>query len=164
MKFASVLGLSLLSARAAAFVPAKTAFTPGQRAPATAWENQGHYSSLFSRDTRLFQTVVEQQEDYYIALATQYEGYTRPEIVYIMMYNPGTQDEGVHSTEYPKGSGTEVVLAFESLEECNYFSSMLREDPNFPLEPIPTPAPLEQMEMSCQQMGVPMKIVPAYEE
>ena len=113
----------------------------------------------------LFNSMIEELEDRYLELATKSEGVmAKPEIVYIMMYNPGTPEEGVHTTEYPKGSGQDVMLAFESLEECVAFSNLIRDDKSVPLEPIPTPTPLQQMEMAVQSMGgLTIKIVPTEE-
>ena len=113
----------------------------------------------------LFNSMIEELEDRYLELATKSEGVmAKPEIVYIMMYNPGTPEEGVHTTEYPKGSGADVMLAFESLEECVAFSNLIRDDKSVPLEPIPTPTPLQQMEMAVQSMGgLTIKIVPTEE-
>jgi hypothetical protein len=77
------------------------------------------------------------------------------------MYNPGTDQEGVHTTEYPKdGSGAEVILGFEDLQNCIHFATALKENPNFPLEPIPTPAPLPQMKASVESMGMDIMVVP----
>ena len=114
----------------------------------------------------LFNSMIEELEDRYLELATKSEGVmAKPEIVYIMMYNPGTPEEGVHTTEYPKGSGQDVMLAFESLEECVAFSNLIRDDKSVPLEPIPTPTPLKQMEMAVQSMGgLTIKIVPTETE
>ena len=109
-------------------------------------------------------SLIQQQEDKYVEAAVAGEGAReKPEVVYIIMYNPGTQQEGVHTTEYPKESGNEVLLAFEALEECVSFTNLLKDDKNFPLEPVPTPSPLSQMEQACQQMGLAIKVVPAEE-
>jgi len=45
-------------------------------------------------------------------------GRPKPEDVYIILFNPGTEQEGVHTVEYPKGSGNNVILAFESKENA----------------------------------------------
>ena len=112
----------------------------------------------------LYSSMIEELEDRYLELANQNERVMEyiPEIVYIMMYNPGTPEEGLHTTEYPKGSGQDVVLAFESLEECVAFSNIIKSDKSLKLpEPIPTPAPYEQMKLACQRMGLSIKVVPA---
>jgi hypothetical protein len=113
--------------------------------------------------TRIFQmqNAVQQEEDRYLELAMQSEGVmARPDVVYVIMYNPGTEQEGIHTMEFPRGEETDLLLAFESIENCVNFSNMLRQDPNWQQEPIPTPTPLDQVEMACQQMGLPLKVVP----
>jgi len=52
---------------------------------------------------------------------------TKPEDVYIIVYNPDTDDQGVHTLEVPKGSGNNFILAFESEMECVEFCAALRE-------------------------------------
>jgi Protein of unknown function (DUF3110) len=109
---------------------------------------------------RLFLQSLQEQEDKYLELASQNAG-AQPEIVYILMYNPGTESEGVHTTEYPKnGSGNEVILGFEELSDCVQFATALKTNPDFPLEPIPTPAPLQQMQASVGAMGLSVMVVP----
>jgi hypothetical protein len=50
-----------------------------------------------------------------------------PDDVHIILFNPDTPNEGVHTIEYPKGSGKNIILAFESKKECVKFSNLLRE-------------------------------------
>jgi len=45
----------------------------------------------------------------------------KPEAVFIISFQ-----QGIHSIEYPKGSGNNVVLAFESKEACGKFAENLR--------------------------------------
>lgn len=45
----------------------------------------------------------------------------KPESVFIISF-----EQGIHSIEYPKGSGNNVVLAFESGEACDKFAEDLR--------------------------------------
>ena len=49
------------------------------------------------------------------------------ENVYIIVYNPDSEDQGVHTLEVPKGSGINFILAFESELECLGFGASLRE-------------------------------------
>jgi hypothetical protein len=103
---------------------------------------------------------LQEEEDRYLEMALNNP--SRPEIVYLLVYNPGTDQEGVHTTDYPKdGSGSEVVLAFEELDDCISFANVLKANPSFPLEPIPTPAPLQQMEPAMAGMGLSVMVVPA---
>jgi len=98
----------------------------------------------------------------YLDAAVQNDANPKPEIVYIIMYNPGQAEEGVHTTEYPKGSDEQVVLSFETVEDCIDFATKLKEDPSLYLpDPIPTPSPFEPLQMSCQQMNMQVKVVPS---
>ena len=104
---------------------------------------------------------IQEQEDFLLEQASQNVASTKPDVIFILMYNPGTEQEGVHSTEYPKESGSEVMLGFESIEDCISFANMLKADPTFPLEPVPTPTPLPQMESAVAEMGLSIMVVPS---
>lgn len=54
----------------------------------------------------------------------------KPTMAHIVLFNPGTDREGVHTIEFPKGSGNNLILAFESRTECEQFSALLK-DQNF---------------------------------
>ena len=83
----------------------------------------------------------------------------RPEVVYIIVFNPGTeQEQGVHTIEFPKGSGYNVLLAFESDDECIEFAKMLKNMHFF--HPVPQMANLSELEVFCQGLGLPVKVVP----
>lgn len=52
---------------------------------------------------------------------------TRPPYqVHVILFNPHSDDEGMHTIEYPKGSGNNVILAFEDQNDCNLFSEHLK--------------------------------------
>jgi len=51
----------------------------------------------------------------------------KPDEVHIILFNPDTEQEGVHTIEFPKGSGNNVILAFENAEACDMFSKMLKD-------------------------------------
>ena len=78
----------------------------------------------------------------------------------VIMYNPGTEQEGVHTMEYPRGSESDVLLAFEFIGDCVNFANVVKSAPDWTQEPVPTPTPLAQMEQACGQMGLPIKVVP----
>ena len=50
----------------------------------------------------------------------------RPEDVHIILFCPDTDYEGVHTIEFPPGSGNNVLLAFECEKECKNFAEILR--------------------------------------
>jgi hypothetical protein len=53
--------------------------------------------------------------------------YTPPETVHCIFFQPGTAEQGMHTVEHPAGSGSNVVLAFESKQACDKFASRLRD-------------------------------------
>lgn len=50
----------------------------------------------------------------------------RPEFVHAVFFNPHTDREGMHTIEYPQGSGNNVILAFEDANDCAAFSQDLQ--------------------------------------
>ena len=118
--------------------------------------------------TPLFATPVQvQEQDFWQRSADSNQVTERPEIVYILLYNPGTAEEGVHTTRFEEDN-TEILWAFVELDDCMQFATLLKETeppPEFNMalypEPIPTPAPLSQMETASRDMGLLLRIVPA---
>lgn len=51
----------------------------------------------------------------------------KPEMAYVVVFQPGTFNQGAHTIEYPQGSGNNVVLAFESFQACRKFADSLAE-------------------------------------
>ena len=51
----------------------------------------------------------------------------KPDEVHIILFNPNTEREGVHTIEFPKDSGNNIILAFECRVECEQFSMKLRD-------------------------------------
>jgi hypothetical protein len=82
----------------------------------------------------------------------------KPTKAHIILFNPGTDREGVHTIEFPKGSGNNLILAFESRTECEKFSALLK-DQNF-FDPSPQEMDLESLEEYCDQIGVKVQVIP----
>lgn len=82
----------------------------------------------------------------------------RPTQVYVILFQPETVEEGVHTIEYPKGSGSNVILAFSSLDECAKFAAALKEQEFF--DPTPQEFLLDALEVSCEALGVFVQVVP----
>jgi hypothetical protein len=106
-------------------------------------------------------------EDFYLGRAMGEEE-VKPEVVYIIMYNAGTDQEGVHTINFPRGAETDLLLAFESLEDCIQLANTIKAGAGapgstftVPGDPIPTPSPWVQMEGACQQMELPIAVVKA---
>lgn len=70
--------------------------------------------------------TVTSKMSYFGSLFSQ-KNVPRPIDVHIILFCPDTDNEGVHTIEFPKGSGNNVILAFESQTECNTFASALKE-------------------------------------
>lgn len=82
----------------------------------------------------------------------------KPEDVHVILFNPNTEREGVHTIEYPKDSGNNTILAFESKVECERFSINLKEQ-NF-YNPVPKEMNLDSLEEYCATIGVKVEVVP----
>ncbi|VEU35671.1 unnamed protein product [Pseudo-nitzschia multistriata] len=128
--------------------PAATAFLPSRPAPrATA--------------TALSESILE-AEDRFLAQAMEAPLSPRdlPEVVYTIVYNPGTPEEGVHTMKHPRGSDGELLLCFEGMADCVLFARTIKEDPALDQEPIPTPTSREMIQGAAEGMGMRMEIVP----
>lgn len=77
------------------------------------------------------------------------------EILHIIAFD---NTAGVHSVEYPKGSGCNIILAFESLSACEEFASRLRAQHFF--DPQPQAILVDTLHAFCEKVGVHMQIVP----
>lgn len=122
---------------------------------------------LSSTSCSLASTPVQIQEQDFWQRSEAQEVTKHPEIVYILLYNPGTAEEGVHTTAMDDEQG-EVLWAFADIDDCMQFATLLKETeppPEFNMalypEPIPTPTPLSQMEIASREMGLVLRIVPA---
>lgn len=87
-------------------------------------------------------------------------GAPRPEAVHIILFNPETKQEGMHSIEYPKGTGNNLILAFESKSDCDNFASHLTADPQF-ADPVTYEMELDAVESYCSAMGIFVQVVPS---
>lgn len=99
-----------------------------------------------SREREAFQFIFHVSED------------MKPDSVHIILFNPGTDREGVHTIEFPKDSGNNMILAFESRVECDQFSATLREQQFY--DPTPQEMQLLPLEDYCEQIGVKVQVVP----
>jgi hypothetical protein len=125
--------LVLATATAAAFAPA--AF--GRRTHAVA--GHGLFESQENEDNidieELNRRIADLSDPYgKLFRTTAWDQRPKPSNVHIILFNPDTIDEGVHTVEYPIGSGSNAILAFESADECANFATMLKSqnfyDPN----------------------------------
>jgi hypothetical protein len=114
----------------------------------------------------------------------------QPQTVNIILFNTGTEQQGAHSIEFPKGSGNNMILAFESKQACRKFADSLKEQnffdptvseinrpptrlewfhtssisPNsfltFCVRSQPQEFELEELNAMCETLGVFVQVVP----
>lgn len=76
----------------------------------------------------LQERIDKQTNQYYELFLSDDNDGPRPEVVNIIVFNPDQEEEqGVHTVEFPKGSGNNIILAFECEKECIRFSQMLKD-------------------------------------
>jgi Protein of unknown function (DUF3110) len=129
----------------------------------------GPISSIGSKSSRLYfgLSSIEKQEKQYLELAMKHshDAVVWPETVHIIVYNPNTELEGVHVTEFPPGSGEQTLLAFESASECQHFSDVIMVgQPGDLADPVPTQYTLTQMIQYCHDMNWSLQLVPDMEQ
>lgn len=110
-------------------------------------------------NTRLFESIVE-AEDRFLEQVKNGNLQELPDVIYTIVYNPNTPEEGIHTMKYPRGSDEDVLLCFEGMADCIVFARTIKEDPALDQEPNPTPTSREMMEGACKGMGMKMEIVP----
>mmetsp|Transcript_16204 Transcript_16204/g.33912 ORF Transcript_16204/g.33912 Transcript_16204/m.33912 type:complete len:230 (+) Transcript_16204:91-780(+) len=81
-----------------------------------------------------------------------------PESVHIILFQPDTPQQHVHTIEFPKDSGNNIILAFEDGADCRKFALQLREL-EF-LDPAPEETDFEPLAQHCQSIGMHVAIVP----
>lgn len=75
----------------------------------------------------LNQRIVDESNPYAkLFLTNGWEYRSKPNNVHIILFKPDTEDEGVHTIEYPMGSENNVILAFECSHECDTFAAALK--------------------------------------
>jgi hypothetical protein len=60
------------------------------------------------------------------ASSAQYQQHLQAKDVHIISFQQFGVQQGIHSIEYPKGSGNNIVLAFQSQKACVKFANALR--------------------------------------
>lgn len=81
-----------------------------------------------------------------------------PETVYIVTFLPNTPQQGIHTIEYPKNSGSNVVMAFCEVDACEEFCRHLHDQGFF--EPHPQAVRLESLYNFADTVGVFCQVVP----
>ncbi|CAB9505917.1 expressed unknown protein [Seminavis robusta] len=138
-------------------VATAAAFSPTSRAFAVRQSTNPSSSRLF-----FGLGTIEKQEEQYLELAFNNANSVIPEAVYVIVYNPGAENEGVHTTEWPRGGGQYILMAFESPFECQHFAEMIAVGYPGWDDPVPTQYTAEQVQEYCQQMGWNLQLVPEF--
>uniref|UniRef100_A0A7S2IGI9 Uncharacterized protein n=1 Tax=Helicotheca tamesis TaxID=374047 RepID=A0A7S2IGI9_9STRA len=81
-----------------------------------------------------------------------------PYSVHVVLFNADTANEGLHAIEYPRGSGKNSVLAFETKKECEMFAKELREQQSF--DPTSRKMKLSFLRKHCDSLGISLQVVP----
>ncbi len=83
-----------------------------------------------------------------------------PMQVYVLLYNPNTENEGIHSLELaaPDGSKQNVILLFESEDDATRYA-MLLEAQDF-MAPSVEPIEDDEVKEFCEESGFTWKMIP----
>eukprot|EP00579_Thalassiosira_antarctica_P007076 CAMPEP_0201887502 /NCGR_PEP_ID=MMETSP0902-20130614/25105_1 /ASSEMBLY_ACC=CAM_ASM_000551 /TAXON_ID=420261 /ORGANISM="Thalassiosira antarctica, Strain CCMP982" /LENGTH=188 /DNA_ID=CAMNT_0048417445 /DNA_START=147 /DNA_END=713 /DNA_ORIENTATION=- len=107
---------------------------------------ESQYTNLFMEQTKYQTAFVEGGERQV------------PESVHIILFHPDTEKQHVHTIEFPKDSGNNLILAFESRGDCGSFAGMLM-DLEF-VDPSPVETIFEPLAEYCDMSGLALMIVP----
>ena len=113
-------------------------------------------------DMSQLQSRIEQQQNrYHDFILSANEMEHRPENVHIIVFNPETDEQGVHTIEFPQESGLNIILAFESQDDCETFATMLKDEGSRHFQnAVSAEAPLEELEDFCESTDMQVKVVP----
>ena len=114
-------------------------------------------------DMSQLQSRIKQQQNRYrdFLLSDDDEVKHRPNRVHIIVFNPGTDQQGVHTIEFPLGSGLQIILAFESQDDCENFIAMLKDEKSLQFQnAMSAESPLEELEEFCESCEMLVKVVP----
>jgi hypothetical protein len=122
MNSLQVLILFFAATTVSAFVPGHQAFSSSRLSSRCSVVGKDHFDM-----EELRERMMKESNPYSNLFQTkEWEMRKKPEVVNIILFKPDTSEEGVHTVEFPKGSGNNVILAFESMKECGAFAAMLK--------------------------------------
>lgn len=74
----------------------------------------------------LRERIIKESNPYQNLFKTkEWEKRPKPDKVSIIFFQPDTPEEGIHTVEFPKGSSSNIILAFESMKDCGGFAALL---------------------------------------
>lgn len=79
--------------------------------------------------------------------------------VHIIIFNQGLQTEGIHTIVYPRNSGSNVILAFESINDAKRFAKNLGSQMDS--LPMPHKIPARNLNSYANSLGMAVQVVPA---
>lgn len=81
--------------------------------------------------------------------------------VHIILFNQGLREEGVHCIEFPKNSGSNVILAFESSKDCHHFAKHF--DSQIDSLPMPQTQKISTHNLNryASALGIAVQVIPA---
>eukprot|EP01082_Thalassiosira_pseudonana_P003166 g3679.t1 g3679 contig12:2544534-2545157(-) len=81
-----------------------------------------------------------------------------PEHLHVLIFNRGLQTEGLHTIEFPKHSGSNVALAFETYKDCQRFAPSLSEEMG--IMPVPQEIASQRLKTWAISHGMTMQVIP----
>jgi hypothetical protein len=78
---------------------------------------------------------------------------------YIVLFDRGLRSEGVHTIEFPKQSGSHLILAFDSFRDCQQFAECL----GIQSDSMPVPQKISKCSLKAYaaNLGMTIQAVPA---
>ncbi|KAK1736833.1 hypothetical protein QTG54_012278 [Skeletonema marinoi] len=127
-------------------------------------DNNPSNEESLSLDMNILRQRMDHQQNQYAKLIMEQSRYIEqetnlPESVHIILFNPETPNQNIHTLEIPKGSGNDMILAFEDGADCGMFAQNLREL-EF-VDPSPSETMFEPFAEFCESMSIPVLVVPA---
>ena len=112
----------------------KKSFAINASPPSSDYDDSNNSSNSDSTplDMNILQQRMDNQQNQYAKLIMEQAKYIEqeesvPESVHIILFHPDTPEQNVHTIEMPKGSGNNLILAFEDGADCGMFARNLRE-------------------------------------
>jgi len=108
----------------------------------------------------LFRSQLQHQQQHGITMNTsKAQQYQKKSNVHIVLFNPGLQTEGVHTIKH-SGSGSNVILAFESYKDCQFFAKNLGRQNMSNSIPMPQKIHRQNLKAYAIALGMTVQVIP----
>lgn len=106
----------------------------------------------------LFRTQLQQQQQGISKKNASSTEYPNKKHVHIILFKKGLPGEGVHTIEYPKHSGSNIILAFQSYQDCQRFAKKLGSQ----MDSIPVPQQIvtNNLKTYADALGMAVQVIP----